>query len=154
MHATCVGTLNATHPSQCAIQALEPFFSVVLSALFLGDAPTLPVILTLFPIVGGVAMASVTEVTFNWPGFLAAMGSNITFQSRNVLSKKFMGKGAKVHMRKDLTLPSSGGLFCLRMCCCNNVSKERDSRHAAEVHASAAGCVLQEACCQHQQLAG
>ena len=82
--------------SMIHVQALEPFFSVVLSALFLGDSPTLPVVLTLFPIVGGVAMASVTEVTFNWPGFLAAMGSNITFQSRNVLSKKFMGKGAKV----------------------------------------------------------
>lgn len=81
---------------QLSVQALEPFFSVLLSAVFLGDTPTLPVLLTLFPIVGGVAMASVTEVTFNWPGFLAAMGSNITFQSRNVLSKKFMGKGAKV----------------------------------------------------------
>jgi solute carrier family 35 protein E1 len=41
-------------------------------------------------------MASVTEATFNWGGFLAAMGSNITFQSRNVLSKKFMGKDTKV----------------------------------------------------------
>jgi solute carrier family 35 protein E1 len=26
------------------------------------------------------------------PGFLAAMGSNVTFQSRNVFSKKFMGR--------------------------------------------------------------
>ena len=36
------------------------------------------------------------QVTFNWPGFLAAMGSNVTFQSRNVLSKKFMGNAGKV----------------------------------------------------------
>ena len=36
------------------------------------------------------------QVTFNWPGFLAAMGSNVTFQSRNVLSKKFMGDAGKV----------------------------------------------------------
>ena len=34
------------------------------------------------------------EPTFNWGGFAAAMGSNLTFQSRNVLSKKLMG-GAK-----------------------------------------------------------
>jgi solute carrier family 35, member E1 len=33
------------------------------------------------------------QVTFNWRGFLAAMGSNLTFQSRNVLSKKLMNKG-------------------------------------------------------------
>jgi len=71
---------------------MEPFFSVLLSALFLGDAPTLPIILSLFPIVGGVALASVSEVSFNWTGFLSAMGSNITFQSRNVLSKKLMIK--------------------------------------------------------------
>jgi solute carrier family 35 protein E1 len=70
---------------------MEPFFSVALSAAFLGDIPTLPILLSLIPVVGGVALASLSEPTFNWPGFLAAMGSNITFQSRNVLSKKLMG---------------------------------------------------------------
>ncbi|CAL8460892.1 g423 [Coccomyxa elongata] len=77
------------------IKAMEPFFSVLLSALFLGESPSIPVVLSLLPVVGGVALASATEVTFNWPGFLAAMGSNITFQSRNVFSKKFMGKKGK-----------------------------------------------------------
>lgn len=76
----------------CNLQAMEPFFSVLLSALFLGESPTVPVVLSLLPVVGGVALASASEVTFNWPGFLAAMGSNVTFQSRNVFSKKFMGK--------------------------------------------------------------
>lgn len=70
---------------------MEPFFSVLLSSLFLGDTPSIPVLLSLIPIVGGVVAASASEATFNWPGFLAAMGSNVTFQSRNVFSKKFMG---------------------------------------------------------------
>ena len=70
---------------------MEPFFSVLLSALFLGEKPTGAVLATLLPIVGGVALASASEVTFNWTGFLSAMGSNLTFQSRNVFSKKFMG---------------------------------------------------------------
>ncbi|CAI5977040.1 unnamed protein product [Closterium sp. NIES-64] len=74
------------------IKALEPFFSVTLSALLLGEQPTLPVILALMPIVGGVALASATEASFNWAGFLSAMASNLTFQSRNVLSKKLMIK--------------------------------------------------------------
>lgn len=79
------------------IKALEPFFSVLLSALFLGEQPSAPVILSLFPIIGGVALASTSELSFTWKGFLAAMGSNVTFQSRNVLSKKFMGdKGKQV----------------------------------------------------------
>lgn len=80
------------------LQAMEPFFSVLLSALFLGESPSIPVVLSLLPVVGGVALASATEVTFNWPGFLAAMGSNITFQSRNVFSKKFMGKKGKASL--------------------------------------------------------
>lgn len=44
------------------VQAMEPFFSVLLSALFLGESASAPVLLTLLPIVGGVAAASVSEV--------------------------------------------------------------------------------------------
>ena len=73
------------------IKALEPVFSVGLSAAFMGVTPSLALVATLVPIIGGVAIASATEVSFNMPGFIAAMGSNLTFQSRNVLSKKMMG---------------------------------------------------------------
>ena len=72
------------------IKAMEPLFSVMLSALFLGQPVDPLVLATLVPIIGGVAGASLTEASFNWPGFISAMGSNITFQSRNVFSKKFM----------------------------------------------------------------
>ncbi|ONK69725.1 uncharacterized protein A4U43_C05F26070 [Asparagus officinalis] len=74
------------------IKAMEPFFSVLLSALFLGEMPTPWVVLSLLPIVGGVALASMSEASFNWAGFWSAMASNVTFQSRNVLSKKVMVK--------------------------------------------------------------
>ena len=37
----------------CMLQAMEPFFSVLLSAIFLGDRPTLAVVAALLPIVGG-----------------------------------------------------------------------------------------------------
>ncbi|XVF12051.1 hypothetical protein REPUB_Repub08aG0081300 [Reevesia pubescens] len=74
------------------IKAMEPFFSVVLSAMFLGELPTLWVVGSLLPIVGGVALASVTEASFNWAGFWSAMASNLMNQSRNVLSKKVMVK--------------------------------------------------------------
>ncbi|MCD9642739.1 Palmitoyl-protein thioesterase 1 [Datura stramonium] len=72
------------------IKAMEPFFSVVLSAMFLGEFPTIWVLSSLLPIVGGVGLASMTEASFNWAGFWSAMASNLTNQSRNVLSKKFM----------------------------------------------------------------
>jgi len=74
------------------IKAMEPAFSVALSAMFLNDKPHPLVIASLVPIMGGVAMASMSEASFNWKGFLSAMGSNLTFQSRNVLSKKLMLK--------------------------------------------------------------
>ncbi|KAK4603627.1 hypothetical protein RGQ29_012224 [Quercus rubra] len=74
------------------IKAMEPFFTVVLSALILAERPTLWVVSSLVPIIGGVALASFTEVSFNWTGFYSAMASNLTNQSRNVYSKKLMVK--------------------------------------------------------------
>merc|ERR1712170_44547 len=73
------------------IKSCEPFFSVVISALFLGDMPSVALVLSLVPVVGGIALASFTEPSFNWVGLFAALGSNITFTSRNVFSKKVMG---------------------------------------------------------------
>ncbi len=99
------------------IKAMEPFFSVLLSALFLGDIPSLAVVGALVPVVGGVALASMTEVSFCWAGFLAAMGSNITFQSRNVLSKKMMGlssiKGAIDNINLFSVITMLSCLVCL-----------------------------------------
>ncbi|XVF60262.1 hypothetical protein PTKIN_Ptkin08bG0030900 [Pterospermum kingtungense] len=79
------------------IKAMEPFFTVLFSVLFLGEWPTLWVVSSLIPVVGGVALASFTEASFNWIGFCSAMASNVTNQSRNVLSKKLM-------VRKEDTL--------------------------------------------------
>ena len=94
------------------LQAMEPFFSVTAErrcswASYVLQHLCMPVVLSLLPVqVGGVALCTLrrNEVTFNWPGFLAAMGSNVTFQSRNVFSKKFMGK-KKARHRSSTTLP-------------------------------------------------
>ncbi|KAL6608294.1 hypothetical protein ACP70R_041357 [Stipagrostis hirtigluma subsp. patula] len=72
------------------IKAMEPFFSVLLSVLFLGETPSVLVLGSLVPIVGGVVLASMTEVSFNWIGFWSAMTSNLLNQSRNVISKKLL----------------------------------------------------------------
>jgi solute carrier family 35 protein E1 len=72
------------------IKALEPFFSVMLSMIFLGERPHPLVLLCLLPIVGGVIGATLSEISFTPLGFAAAMGSNVSLCFRNVLSKKFM----------------------------------------------------------------
>ncbi|KAA8491594.1 Phosphoenolpyruvate/phosphate translocator 2, chloroplastic [Porphyridium purpureum] len=77
------------------IKASEPLFSVVLGKIFVRGTSYHPAVYTsLLPIIAGVTLASVNEVSFNWVGFWTAMASNVSFQSRNVLSKKFMSSVA------------------------------------------------------------
>lgn len=57
---------GSVKPGAGVLQAMEPFFSVLLSWLFLGEAASAPVLLSLLPIVGGVAAASVSEVQLGW----------------------------------------------------------------------------------------
>ncbi|CAN0328944.1 unnamed protein product, partial [Laminaria digitata] len=45
---------------------------------------------TLFPIVCGVTLASVTELSFSWMSFLPAVGCNTVFALRTTFSKKAM----------------------------------------------------------------
>ncbi|XP_010476089.1 PREDICTED: glucose-6-phosphate/phosphate translocator 2, chloroplastic-like [Camelina sativa] len=77
------------------IKSSEPAFSVLVSSLFLGEAFPLPVYLSLLPIIGGCALAAVTELNFNMIGFMGAMISNLAFVFRNIFSKKGM-KGKSV----------------------------------------------------------
>ena len=76
--------ISLTH----TVKTLEPAFNLVLSKLILGEATPLPVMLTLVPIIAGVIIASVGELTFNWTGFIFAMLSNLTLSFRAVWSKQ------------------------------------------------------------------
>ncbi|XP_031391496.1 glucose-6-phosphate/phosphate translocator 2, chloroplastic [Punica granatum] len=77
------------------IKSGEPAFSVLVSSLLLGEAFPLPVYLSLLPIIGGCALAAITELNFNMIGFMGAMISNLAFVFRNIFSKKGM-KGKSV----------------------------------------------------------
>jgi len=79
--------ISLTH----TVKTLEPVFSASLQWLLMGQATPLPVLLSLVPIIGGVAMAVCGDLTFNLMGFSGAMISNLTFGLRAVLSKKTMG---------------------------------------------------------------
>lgn len=69
------------------VKAMEPFVNVVASAVILKSVFPIPVYLSLLPVVGGVILASVTEVSFTMMGFLSAMTSNFAFVGRNIYSK-------------------------------------------------------------------
>lgn len=72
------------------IKALEPFFNAAASQFVLGQQIPFTLWLSLLPVVLGVSMASLTELSFNWTGFISAMVSNIAFTYRSVYSKKAM----------------------------------------------------------------
>ncbi|KAJ0039105.1 hypothetical protein Pint_23486 [Pistacia integerrima] len=72
------------------VKALEPFFSAAASQFVLGHQIPLSLWLSLAPVVIGVSMASLTELSFNWTGFISAMISNIAFTYRSIYSKKAM----------------------------------------------------------------
>ncbi|CAO2842888.1 unnamed protein product [Amaranthus hypochondriacus] len=72
------------------IKALEPFFNAAASQFILGQQIPLTLWLSLAPVVIGVSMASLTELSFNWLGFVSAMISNISFTYRSIYSKKAM----------------------------------------------------------------
>lgn len=72
------------------IKALEPFFNASASQFILGQQIPLSLWLSLAPVVIGVSMASLTELSFNWLGFVSAMIANISFTYRSIYSKKAM----------------------------------------------------------------
>ncbi|RDY12428.1 Glucose-6-phosphate/phosphate translocator 2, chloroplastic, partial [Mucuna pruriens] len=77
------------------IKSGEPAFTVLVSRFLLGEAFPVSVYLSLVPIIGGCALAAVTELNFNMIGFMGAMISNLAFVFRNIFSKKGM-KGMSV----------------------------------------------------------
>jgi len=74
------------------VKASEPAVSAILSALFLKTFLPIPVYLTLVPVMVGVALASVSELSFTWKAFNYAMLSNLASASRGIVGKRTMTK--------------------------------------------------------------
>ncbi|CAD5176651.1 glucose-6-phosphate/phosphate translocator 2, chloroplastic-like [Musa acuminata AAA Group] len=72
------------------IKSGEPAFSVLVSRFVLGERFPVPVYLSLVPIIGGCALAALTELNFDMTGFMGAMISNLAFVFRNIFSKRGM----------------------------------------------------------------
>jgi solute carrier family 35 protein E1 len=77
------GSVSFTH----VVKSGEPLFTALLSLVINRSRLSVASYLTLIPIVVGVALASMKELSFSWFGFSAAMASNFLYQLRMVLSK-------------------------------------------------------------------
>lgn len=82
------GAVSFTH----IVKAAEPAVSAAISAIFLKSFMPLPVYASLIPVMGGVALASATELSFTWLGFGAAMVSNLASALRGIVGKTTLGK--------------------------------------------------------------
>jgi len=61
----------------CKLKSTVPAFTIIIQACFLGKAFSRLTYLSLFPIVGGVVLASFTEINFDTVGFLAALIASV-----------------------------------------------------------------------------
>lgn len=72
------------------VKASEPVVTCALNFLLLGQVLPASVYATLLPIIGGVGIASMKELSFTFLALGAAMLSNVSSAARGVLSKKTM----------------------------------------------------------------
>lgn len=72
------------------VKSSAPLFTVILSRLILGEYTGLLVHLSLLPVMGGLALCTATEASFNVLGFSAALSTNIMDCLQNVFSKKLL----------------------------------------------------------------
>ncbi|KAK1128877.1 hypothetical protein K0M31_020015 [Melipona bicolor] len=69
------------------IKSSAPLFTVLISRYLLGEHTGLYVNLSLIPLMGGLALCSINEISFDLRGFIAAMATNVTECLQNVYSK-------------------------------------------------------------------
>ena len=69
------------------VKSSAPAFTVVISRLILGQLTGIYVKLSLIPVMGGLALCSANELSFNVIGFMFALTTNVSECAQNVYSK-------------------------------------------------------------------
>ena len=72
----------------CNLRVTTLCAQVLISAVFFREFLPWQIYASLVPIIGGVGLASLKEVSFSWLSFVAGTGSAVTSASKAILSKK------------------------------------------------------------------
>lgn len=81
------------------VKATLPLFTVVLSRVLLGETQTLYVYLSIVPIILGVVIATLTEISFEMLALCSALVATLGFSLQSIFSKKCLKDTGINHLR-------------------------------------------------------
>ena len=79
-----------TFPLAQVIKAAEPAFAAAVGFLFYGQKVSIAKLCCLVPIIGGIVLASVTELDFTYKALIAASSANVAAAFRGQETKRVM----------------------------------------------------------------
>lgn len=81
------------------VKATLPLFTVVLTKLILGENQTMPVYLSIVPIICGVGVATMTEATYDSVGLASALTATTCFSLLTIFTKKCLKETGYNHLQ-------------------------------------------------------